>query len=318
MDADRRSRRAELRDALGLALVPVGVALLLGVLLLPRRAAPDDVPVPVANASALSRARATDHDLAAHARNEPLSGPVRALGSAIRDFHTLEGAADPSALGRGRQAIDVALAGALPDGDEALLRLRAVQLEGFLKELREFESRGEESDELIALGGRFVHALTIAGWCDGHTLVPTETALRTMFKEMWNALIGFEGKPAFQPSLDEQRALYALYLEHPHPSAGQRTAIEAARRGANDPRACDAVRRAEIAATEDWRLQRIARLEVIDPAYPAAFARGVASYHRGDYRASTAAFRAWLGAHPEGPYALRAQSFLRAAAAEVE
>jgi hypothetical protein len=294
------------------------MAVLLGVLLLPRRAAPDDVPVPIANASALARARATDHDLAAHARDQPLSGPVRALGSAIRDYHTLEGVAEPAAVARARQAIDEALAGALPEGDDALLRLRAVQLEGFLAGLRAFESRGVESDELIALGGRFVAALTAAGWCDEHTLVPTEPALRTMFKEMWNSLVGLQGKPAFQLSLDEERALYALYLEHPHPSPGQRAAIEAARLGAHDARACEGVRRAEIAATEDWRLQRIARFEAIDPSYPAAFARGVASYHRGDYRASTAAFRAWLSKHPDGPYALRAQSFLRAAAAEVE
>lgn len=317
MDADSRSRRAELLDAIRLAVVPFGVAILFGLLLLPRRGTPDDVPLPIADAAALAHAVALDRDLAARARTEPLPGPVRALGSAVRAYHSLEAGQNVGDLTRARGAVDAALIEAFAGGDDALLRLRAVELESFLAELRRFESTGVETDELGALAGAFVHSMKMAGWCDGHTLAPREPALRTMFKEMWDAFLGLEGRPGFDPTLDEQRALYALYLSAPHPSAAMRAAIESARRGARDANACEGVREAERGATEEWRIERIRRLAAIDPTYPAAFARGIASFRRADYRGASVAFRTWLADHPEGPLSLRARSFLRAADAQM-
>jgi hypothetical protein len=318
------SRLAEVRDAARLATIPFGVAIALAMLLLPRRAAPssDDVPVPVADAHALAHSAEVDHALAESARHAVLPGPVRALGSAMRAYHALEGSADgqePVRLERARRAIDTALTDARNAGeanDDALLRLRALELEGFLSEIRRFEATGVETDELAALAGDFVHAMTIAGWCDAHTLLPGEPALRTMFKQMWNGLVGFEGRPGFDPTLDEQRALYALYLGSPHPSSAMRTAIDAARRGASDAKSCLAVQEAERGATEAWRLERIARLAALDPTYPAAFARGVSSFRRADYKGASRAFRTWLDTHAAGPLALRAHAFLRAADAE--
>src|SRR5271154_4916188 len=94
-----------------LALVPVGVAVLLGMLLLPRRATPDTVPLPLADPHALARTLEADRLLAARGRSEPLSGSVRALGSALRDFHTLEAHedADLVEVGKARGAVDLAL-----------------------------------------------------------------------------------------------------------------------------------------------------------------------------------------------------------------
>jgi hypothetical protein len=325
------SRLAEFRDGLRLGTIPLAVALFLALLLVPRRATPaaDDVPLPMADAHELAHSEASDHDLAERARREPLPGVVRAVGSAIRAYHTLEASPDgkdPGRLVRARRAIDAAVsdvradvraAGAGGDaGDEPLLRLRALELEGFIAEVRRFEATGNESAELGALAGDFIHAMTIAGWCEGHTLLPSEPALRTMYKQMWDGLVGFEGRPAFEPSLDEQRSLYALYLSAPHPSSAMREAIDAARRGAADAKACAAVREAERAAIEAWRLERIARLASIDPSYPAAYARGVSSFRRADYRGASQAFRTWLDARPDGPLALRAHAFLRAADAE--
>jgi hypothetical protein len=316
VDADRRSRRAELLDAMRLAVVPFGVALLFGLLLLPRRGAPDDVPLPIPDPAALAHAASVDRDLAARARSEPLPAPVRALGSAIRAYHALEAGQSRAELTRARTAVDSALVEALAVGDDALLRLRAVELESFLAELRRFESSGVESDELAAVAGAFVRSMKMAGWCDGRTLVPTEPALRTLFKEMWDAFLGLEGRPGFAPALDEQRAAYALYLSSPHPSPAMRAAIESARRGARDANACEGVREAEHVATEEWRIERIRRLAAIDPSYPAAYAHGIASYRRGDYRTASVAFQTWLADHPEGPLSLRARSFLRAADAQ--
>jgi len=317
VDAATRSRRAELLDAVRLAVVSFGVAILFGLLLLPRRGAPDDVPLPIADRAALARAVAVDRDLAARARSEPLPGPVRALGSAIRAYHSIEASQSTADLTRARGAVDAAMVEAFSSGSEALLGLRAVELEGFLEEIRRFESTGVETDELTALAGGFIRSMRTAGWCEGHALVPREPALRTLFKEMWNAFLGLQGRPEFQPTLDEERVLYALYLSSPHPSAAMRAAVESARRGARDANACEGVREAERSAIEDWRLERIRRLAAIDPAYPAAFARGVASFGRGDYRAASVAFQTWLVAHPEGPLSLRAHSFLRAANAQL-
>ena len=181
-------------------------------------------------------------------------------------------------------------------------------------EIERFEATGEQSPELAALGGAFIRSMTSEGWWDGHVLAPDERAIRSMFKQMWNAFLGLDARKGFELSLDEQRSLYAFYLSHAHPAKASRDALDAARRGARDEHSCTAIAEAERAATESWRLERINRLGAIDPAYPTEYARGVASYRRGDFGASVRAFRTWLRDHPEGPLALRAQNFLRAAA----
>jgi TolA-binding protein len=314
----QRSRARELVDALKLALVPLGVAVTLGLLLLPRRTWPDSVPLPLADPAGLARAAAVDHELAEHARREPLSQQVRALGSALRDYHTME-TLPPALRDTARATTDVerALKDALPAGDEPLLRLRAVQLEGFLEELRRFETTGEQSAELKALGGDFVGAMRIEGWSDDRTIAPGEAARRAMFKQMWTSLLGLDGRPGFAVPLDEQRALYAFYLAHPHVAPSARDTLAAARRGANSEQACRSVAEAEQVALEAWRLERIRRLARIDPAYPAGYATGVALLRHGDSAAAAEALRAWLAEHPDGPYTLRAQDFLRSAAAHI-
>jgi hypothetical protein len=307
-------RRDERRDAMWLALIPMAVGLVFGLLLAPRRSAPEEVPLPMADAREIARVARADHELAEQGRHEPLPGAVRALGSALRQFHALEARdADARELGGARRAVDSALIDALPGGTSDLVRLRAIQLEAFLDEVRGFVAKGEQSEELRALAGGFVRSMKTEGWCDGHTLAPAPPVLRVMFKEMWNAFLGLDSTRDLQPTLDERRILYAFYLSHPHPSKASRDAIAAARRGARDADACRAIAEAERAAVESWRLERITRLAAIDPVYPADYARGVANFRRGDYRGAADAFRAWLGAHSEGPLTLRAQNYLRAA-----
>src|SRR5260370_22064893 len=97
-----------------LAIVPIGVAIAFGVLLLPRRATPDLVPLPVADSRGLARVLEADEALAARARRDPLPGPVRALGSSLREFHSLEAReADVGDLGTARHAVDAPLLEAL-------------------------------------------------------------------------------------------------------------------------------------------------------------------------------------------------------------
>ena len=297
-----------------LALVPIGVAIAFGVLLLPRRATPELVPLPIADSHGLAEALETDEALAARARRDPLPGSVRALGSALRDFHSLEAReTDGRELSAARQAVDRALIEALRIGDQALLELRSLQLEVFMAEVRRFESTGVESAELQAVAGGFVRSMRAQGWCEQHSLAPGAAALRAMFKRMWNALIGADRSQAFQLSLDEERALYAFYLSRPHPSQARREAISAARRSAGNAAKCRALDEEERVAAEKLRLEHIAHLSKVDPAYPGAYARGVASYRSGDFRGAVQAFRTWLGDHPDGPLALRARGYLRAA-----
>jgi hypothetical protein len=301
-------------DARWLLLFPLSVAAVLGVLMLPWSAVPEGIPLPTPDARQLARSAEADRAAAATARSQPLPGAVRALGSALRSYHTLEAQqANEGDLGNARSAIDKELPDALRAGEDAVLALRAVELEGFLEEERRFEETGRVSPELEAVAGTFVRSMTNQGWCQGHTMLASATVLRVMFKEMWNGFVGVEGRAAFDPTLDEKRVLYAFYLGHPHPTAGARPQIEALRRGARDARDCanaDSIERRSLAR---WSLERIGRIAAIDADYPADYARGIASYRAEAYDASAAAFRAWLQEHPNGPYALRAQAFLRAA-----
>jgi hypothetical protein len=298
-----------------LALVPIGVAIFLGVLLVPRAAVPEWIPLPQVDIVQIARSMAADHALAEAARHDPLPISVRALGSALRAFHSLEapGDADAAALAEARHGVDAALIAALDGGDRPLLELRAVQLEAFLEEVRRLEATGEPSPELYALAGSFLRTMKSEGWYEGSTLVPSETELRTMYKQMWNAFLGLERRSGFEPTLDEWRAAYAFYLAHPHLPRGVRASLDAARHGARDTKSCRAIALAERAAIAASRLQRVRTLAAIDPTYPADFAVGVASYGHGDYAASADAFRRWLHDHPDGPLALRAQNHLRAA-----
>jgi len=309
--ADGARRRERL-----LLLVPLGVALAFGLLLVPRRAIPDEVPLPIIDAAGLSRESEADRVLASRAQESPLPGPIRALGGALRTFHGLEARqADDRELANARRGVDVALEGLGGEGEEGLLELRAAQLEGFLRELRRFEAGGDESTELDELGGAVIRTLRTEGWCEGHHLLAPEPAMRAMFKVMWDAFVGFEGRAAFQPPLNQQRALYALYLSHPPLPSQVRARLASARRGATDAAACERIAGVERGAMEVSRLERIARLTAIDSKYPAAYARGVVQYRRGDYTGSVAAFRDWLAEHPDGPLALRARAYLRGAMA---
>jgi hypothetical protein len=301
-------------DPRWLLLLPLGVAAVFGVLLLPWSVVPEGVPLPVPDRTALDGVTAADRAAALRARTEPLSGPVRALGSALRAYHTLEAKhAEDRELGDARTAIDKEIPDAFRQGDDAVLALRAIELEGFLDEARHFEDTGRSSPELDALAGTFVQSMTNQGWCVGHTLLAGPAVLRVMYKEMWNGFVGVQGRPTFEPSLDEKRVLFAFYLAHPHPPTNARDQVDAMRRGARDAKDCAAADQLEKRSIERWRLERIGRIAAIDPDYPAAYARGVASYGAGAYEASVEAFRTWIQEHPDGPYTLRAQAFLRAA-----
>ncbi|HEY2509709.1 MAG TPA: hypothetical protein VGI39_02600, partial [Polyangiaceae bacterium] len=178
----------------GLGFVPVGVALIFGILCMPRVVPPEDLPVPLADGRELARVRDADHRMAVDPA--PLPGDVRALGSAIRTFNErqakqeVDPAVTPTTMNEARGAIDRALQQlAGHDVDGALLALRATQMEGFVTEVRAFEKSGKESAELGSLGGPFVRRMHDVGWCTEHACSFDDDALRVMFKTTWNGLL---------------------------------------------------------------------------------------------------------------------------------
>jgi hypothetical protein len=194
-----------------------------------------------------------------------------------------------------------------------LLRLRAVQLESFLVEVERYEAGGEPSPELVAVGGNFIRRMEQVGWCKDHKVVLTNAERRAAFKQAWNGIVGVGARERFALTLDETRALYTLYLAHPHAPESAKQAIESARRAAKDKAACDALDAGERLASEGWRLEKLQRLGTLDPEYPLAYARGVSQFRMGRFDASAQSFEAWLKDHPEGPWTLRARNHLKAA-----
>jgi hypothetical protein len=294
--------------------VPLLVAGLVGTLVMPRAAQPEAVPLPTIDGRELARIAASDTELARGARKDPLPGEVRALGSAVREFNVREArSADDVEMNEARRALDEATVLALTKGAAQLVALRAVQLDGFLVEVRRYEQTGVETDELKALGGSFLRRMRYAGWLDDNNrIVLDEWQRRAAFKATWSALISQESRAELRLSSDETRALYVLYLEHPHAPEAFRAQDEAARKTAKDARTCADIAQRETNAVEEWRLDKVRKLGQLDPSYPTAYAVGVVQFRRAHYPAAAEAFRTWLEQHPSGPYGLRARNYLKA------
>lgn len=301
-----------------LALVPVSVAVVLFALLMPWATPPDAVPLPDVDERAVAEVARADRARAERARADRLPGDVLAVGSAVRAMNLADAKqADDVAVAAARRHLDDALAAAMAraGAEEDLVALRAVQLEAFLGEVARFEATGDVSEELEALGGGFVRKARAAGWIQGSRVLLGEPELRAAYKVVWNALAGTDVRPAFQPTLDEQRVLYRTYLSLPHPPEAVRPGLDAERRAATTEADCERARFNEHRATELWRAEKIKKLGAIDPTYPTGYALGVAYYRAGRYDLAVEAFRAWLDAHPDGPWSLRARNHLKASLA---
>ena len=314
----------ETRGALGsrggrwLALVPATVAIVMMVLMMPRAAAPSSVPVPEVDERALTRAMRIDDERAARAKATRLPTDVLAIGTGVRALQSARQKEDLLAIDVARATLDDArrALGQRSDWEEDLLALRAVQASAFLEELARYEASGEISKDLDELGGAaFLRRMSLAGWTEGRHVILPEAARRVAFKIMWNAIVGVEAHPAFLPALDEQRALYAVYLAHPSAGELELRTLEAMRRSATTPEACARAAAEDRRIREAWRADKIRRLGEIDPSYPTAYALGVSYHLGGRYDLASDSFRSWLDMHPDGPWSLRARNHLKASLA---
>jgi len=311
----RTQLRLESIAAQALALVPLVVGLVLGALMLPRSVPPEEVPAPVVDARALAGTIAADDARAARVEGgHALPSVVRAVGSALIDFDAAEaGHQDAPAISHAHDEIVSAIR-EIKDGDvEGLLDLRAVQMTRFLGEVRAYERTGKVSTELAGLGGTFIERMIKVGWCDHHRLDLPEVVRRVAFKLTWTRTLLLESDPRFALTLDETRELYRFYFGHAHPPEQDRARLEAGRALAHDALSCARAKEAEDKAIGAWLLAKIAELSRVDPTYPALLAKGAALFMKHDYAASANAYAAWLEAHPNGPWTLRAEYHYRAA-----
>ncbi len=296
-----------------LGFVPVVVGLVLGVLCLPRAIPPDEVPVPVARSGVLRAIDAREHALSSV--QAPLPDDIRALGSAIRAYNTREAQqgidpyVTPQAMNEVRVVLEHAAAPVLGH-DDALLALRATQLDAFVAEVHAFERTGTESAELHALGGPFVRRMREVGWCVEHACSFDDDALRAMYRVAWNGLLHLQSAP-FALGLDEERALYAFYMHHPHAPEAARKRIDEARAAAKTATACAALVEAEAMAANDWRIEKVRHLAITDPDYPSDYALGILHYRNKRFEAAAESFRDWLQTHPDGQWTLRARNYLK-------
>ena len=298
-----------------LALFPAVVALLLLLLMMPRATLPDAVPLPFADERVLRDVARSDDARAAAAETTRLPADILVVGTAIRGLNGAEarGADDVQMLDARRQ-LDGALRELARREDVVsdLISLRAVQTRHFLDAVASWEKSGETSEDFIDLAASFVQRASDAGWVSGRRVLLSDTERRVMFKTVWNVLAGFDTKPALAVTLDEQRALFAFYIRHPHPAESSRFALEADRRAATTPEACARVNRDHHRQSELWLADKLKKLGDIDPTYPVGYALGVAYYHAGRFELSADAFTTFIGAHPDGPYTLRARNHLKA------
>ena len=300
-----------------LALIPVTIAALTMLLMMPRTVPPEELPLPQIDAAALEAQHRDDVSRAASARATRLSGDLLLVGTTLRALNVaqLTGASSED-VGVARTAVESAFMAVAAEGDrgaDGLRTLRALQLESFLAEVDRFEGTGKSSEELEALAGPFLDHMIAAGWVQGGKVVLGDAARRAAYKLVWNAQMGAERLAGMAVSLDEQRALYTFYLTHPHASEAQRLAYEAMRRRATTHEECVKANAEERFDMEQWRIDKIRRLGELDPTYPTAYALGVAFYRAGRLEQSIESFRGWVNNHPDGPYSLRARNHLKAA-----
>lgn len=299
-----------------LAIVPASVALVLLLLMMPRSTVPDAVPLPLADGRHLAQIARADDARAAEAEATRLPTGILNVGTAFRALNAAEvRGADEVEMADARRTLEVALRDLQPrEGlEEDLLSLRALQERRFLDALVRWEATGETTNDVTELAGKFVQRSVDAGWVVGRRLLMSEAQRRVAFKTVWNALTGVGSWPAFELSLDEQRELYAFYLAHPHPPDSGRQLLVRQRAEARTPEACARVNAEERRESQLWRVDKIRKLAVIDRTYPASYALGVAYYQAGRYDLSAEAFTVFIGAHPDGPYTLRAKNHLKAA-----
>lgn len=224
---------------------------------------------------------------------------VRAVGETLRRIGAAHqpskggsprGAALQPSAGLSGDLESIAARALREHGSEPLLALRAVQTELFVVATHAWEASGQIPADLRELGGDFPEIAVKSRWLEGSRLALDDRERALLFRTRFGELTRLGDKPPFLATLNERRELASFLLRHP-------TGADAGARA-----------RAQYRA--------IGELAKIDPAYPAAFARGVLLYRAGAFDAAADEFRDHLATRGNGAWSLRAKNHLLAALAQ--
>ncbi len=276
----------------GWQLGAVVVAMALGgaLVAVPRPAVPVELPLPSIDRRSLRLEAQKEQELADAAEREPLPFDVRAVGESMRRLGAAAAAGDADAAAFAKdELIERVTVARARHGDDALLRLRALQARLFQKALARWEATGQRGAELDELGGGFIEKARRNGWVRApHRLVPDPAERATLFLVRWAQLADLVKVHPFSPSLDRWRLYYRFLLLHPEGEPGS---------------ADDAERlRSQGAALH--------ALELRDAEYHSALAHAVLEYRSGNLQLAEHALRVHLERHPGGRNALRARNYL--------
>lgn len=299
----------------GLALVPLTVAALLLLLMMPRATLPDAVPLPIADERVLREVARADAARASAAEAKRLPADILVVGTALRNLSGAEAhGADEVERIDARRQLDMALRalGQRPGATDDLASLRAVQTRHFLQSLAVWEKTGEVSDDFNDLAASFVVRAEAAGWIVDRRAILDETERRVMFKAFWNVLAGVDTGSALDLTLDEQRAMYAFYIKHPHPPESSRFALSSARQLATTSEECARVNKDVQRQGQLWLSDKLKKLGELDPTYPTGYALGVTYSRAGRVELAVESFTSFASAHPDGAYSLLARNHLKA------
>ena len=308
--------------------MPLGVFVLFGLLLFPRAAPPDEVPLPRLDRAALDAIRHQEDALASDAEAKGLGPDARVLGTEIRAYHALQIRKAPRAeLEEAKVKVEKARAFVVArEGLPALHALFAVQERRFLAELDHWEGEhrhgvpedAAHTTERDELGGAYLERLREGHWATDHDLAPNDDERRVLYKMMWGTDVGLDGEPPFALAKDERRVLYGLFLRLPHPPELLSASLRAAIARAKTPRDCEVAEAEMKRATAKWRVGKILALSEFDADYPKHYALGIAQLEADDPAAAAEAFRSSLGESPDGPYALRSRNLLKFALSRLD
>lgn len=289
-DEPGRRRFARLFEGWELGAITVGLVLATALLAVPRAARPGLIPVPLLDPAEGREAHERSVALAERAGREGLPFETRAVGDALRRLGVAlaGGDGEPDHLNRLlAERVQTALAAGQA---EALLRLRAVQEQLFVRAVRAHLAAQPVHPELAALGGDFATRAARNGWVKEGRCVATDLELETLFARRWVELTRLREHALFRPTLDDARRFYRFLLLNP----------ERGTESDPDPEASRAA----------LRLRYVEALAKRDTEYPLSFARGSLLGQAGRMPQSAQALSQHLSRPGGAAFNLRARNYL--------
>jgi hypothetical protein len=275
--------------------------------MVPRSADPTGLPPADLGLELLASARAESARAHAAAVAFELPNSARLVAARLRALGAIEAEDDDSRIDDARQLVLESVRQALHERPEAVVAVRDREAVRF-RELYLQRMRGAEpADELAEVGGSILRQFDENGWLSRSSEIDatTETLLEGFYKRRFARVVDTK-HPALSPSQTEERVLLGFLLLHP-----PKPRIEEGNVGGD--------------GTGPYQLRRIDELVLLEPSYPAAYAKGIVFFHMGHFEASASAFDAFLRqgnadgiGHGDGPYRLRAVNYLKSAVEHTE